>query len=180
MKKLTLIQRGDNLKRTYLPSLIIIFALVACNNLKESPSEQKGALNSSDKSQEVNLTKNEKPPSLTITFGEEIVKTRQGGYNWSYLDSTTGEIIGVEAESIPPTKLANIEDAVNITLSKPVILNLENEPLHYEIRAYDNNDNIIATYDDFKDIKENGKAIYEILATWKEGSSTYVFALDVQ
>jgi hypothetical protein len=39
---------------------------------------------------------------------------------------------------------------------------------------------MIATYNDLKDVKENGKAIYEILVTWEEGTGIYAVPLDVQ
>lgn len=89
-------------------------------------------------------------------------------------------MIGVEVESIPPTELVNIEDAVSVSLSKLATLNTKKEPLNYEIKVYDNNDNVIATYNDFKDVKEKGKSIYEILVTWEEGTAVYAIALDVQ
>ncbi len=165
----------------YLISVVFMFfALVACSNSNESNPEQDDASNGNEKSQEVNLTQNEKPPSLTITFGEEIVKTRQGGYSWSYLDSQTGQMVNIETDSIPLTKLVNVEDAVSVILTEPVTLNFEKEPLNFEIRVYDNNENMIATYNDFKDVKEKEKALYEILATWEEGTGIYAVALDVQ
>lgn len=82
-----------------------------------------------------------------------MVKTSQGGYSWSYLDSETGQMVSIEADSIPSTELVDVEDAVSVNLNKPITLNFENEPLKYEIRVYDNNDNMIATCNDFKDIK---------------------------
>ncbi|AXI09225.1 hypothetical protein CV093_10475 [Oceanobacillus sp. 143] len=169
------------MKKIYLISIVfMLFALVACNNSKESNPEQDDASNANERSQEVNLTQNEKPPSLTITFGEEVVKTRQGGYSWSYLDSKTGQMVSIEADSIPSTELVNVEDAVSVNLNEPITLNFENEPLNYEIRVYDNNDNMIATYNDFKDIKAKEKAVYEILVTWEEGTGIYAVALNIQ
>ena len=80
---------------------------------------------------------------------------------------------------MPSTELVNIEDAVNVSLNEPIILNFEKEPLNYEIRVYDNIDKMIATYFNFKDVEEKGKAKYEILATWEEGTGSYVVALDI-
>lgn len=166
--------------RYFINVIFMLCVLVGCSTSNESKTEQNDASSGIKKSKEVNLTQTEKPPSLAITFGEKVINTRQGGYSWSYLDSKTGQMVAIEADSMPSTELVNIEDAVSINISKPISLNFEKEPLNYEIRVYDNNDRMIATYNDFKDIKEKGKAIYEILATWEEGNGIYAVALDIQ
>ncbi|AXI08313.1 hypothetical protein CV093_05190 [Oceanobacillus sp. 143] len=160
--------------------VFMLFALVGCSNANEGNPEHNDASNGDGNSQEINFTQYEKPPSLTISFGEETVKTSQGGYSWSYLDFKTGQMISIEADSLPSTELVNVEDAVGVNISDPIKLNFEKQPLNYEIRVYDNNNNMIATYNDLKDVKENGKAIYEILVTWEEGTGIYAVPLDVQ
>ncbi|RDW17213.1 hypothetical protein [Oceanobacillus chungangensis] len=168
------------MKLLYIISVIFMqCALVGCSIFIETSTEQYDASSGNEASQEDHWTYNEKPPSLTISFGEETVKTSQGGYSWSYLDSKTGQMISIEADSMPATELVNIENAVTVNLSKTIILNFEKEPLHYEIRVYDHNDNMVATYNDFKDVKRIGKSVYEILATWEEGTGIYAVALDV-
>lgn len=165
------------MKRFYLIGVIcMLCGLVGCNSSNKGP-EQNFASSAHEKSREVNLTQTEKPPSLTITIGKKVIKTMQGGYSWSYSDSNTGQIVYIEADSMPPTELVNVEDAVSVSLSEPITLNFEKKPLNYEIRVYDNRDVRIATHDSFKHIKEKGKAIYEIWATWEEGTSSYAVAL---
>lgn len=39
---------------------------------------------------------------------------------------------------------------------------------------------MFATYNDFKDVKEKGKTVYGIVATWDNGKAIYVVALDIQ
>ncbi|SES45994.1 hypothetical protein [Psychrobacillus sp. OK032] len=168
------------MKRIYLIGVIcMLCALVGCSNSNESNTEQIDASGGNENSQEVNLTQTEKPPSLTITFGEKVIKTRQGGYSWSYLDSE-GQTVSIEADSMPSTEIVNVENAASVNLSEPITLNFKKEPLNYEIRVYDNNDEMMATYNNFKEVKEKGKAIYEVLATWEEGKGIYAVALDIQ
>lgn len=157
---------GNILERIYFIVVIcMLCALVGCSNSNESNTEQNEALIGNEKSEEVNLTQTKKPPSLTITFGEKEIKARLGAYSWSYLDNETGQMTGIEAESIPLTELVNVNNAVSVNLSEPITLHFEREPLHYEIRVYGNNDERIAAYNNFKEVKEKGKAIYEISAT---------------
>lgn len=167
------------MKKIYLFSVIcLLCALVGCNRLKEVRTEQNAPSSGSKINQEVSMTQTEKPPSLTITFGKKEIRTIQGGYSWSYFDSKTGQMVNMEVDSVPSTELVNIEDAKNVHLNEPITLNFEKEPLKYEIRVYDHHDNLIATYNNFKDVKEKGKAKYEILVTWEEGTGRYAIALD--
>lgn len=162
-------------------TLFLVSGLVACSNSKASINEQNEISNGDEKSQGANLvTSNEKPPVLTITVGEEIINTNRGGYSWSYLDPKTGQTMGIEADSLPPSEILNVEDAIGVNLNQPIKLNFEKEPIEYEIRVWDNENNVIASYKDFDDVEEKGKTIYEILATWKAGRVSYVIALNVQ
>lgn len=151
---------------------VMLFGLIGCSHSNDFQTEQN--------SNEVNLTHNKKPPSLTITVGEEIIKAHQSGYNWRYFDEETGETVGVEVESLPPKEILHAENAVIVDLKEPIQLTFENEPIKYEIRAYDNNGRMLTTSNDFKDIKEKGKTIYEIVASWANGTAIYVAMLDVQ
>ncbi|HCG4536304.1 TPA: hypothetical protein NJY08_005159 [Salmonella enterica subsp. enterica serovar Typhi str. AG3] len=169
------------MKRSYFISLIcIIFALAGCSNSNESNGERHDDSSGSEKYRGVELTQSKKPPSLTITFDEKIIKTRLGGYNWTYIDSKTKEMVSIEAETISLTELVEIEDAVIVNLSKPITLNFEKDPLNYEIRVYDTSGENIATYNNFKEVKEKEKAIYEVVANWEEGTGSYAIALDFE
>ncbi|MGE7925500.1 hypothetical protein ACQKND_20265 [Viridibacillus arvi] len=103
-----------------------------------------------------------------------------GVISWSYLDPKTGQTMGIEVDSLPPSEILNVENAIGVDLNKPIKLNFEKEPIEYEIRVWDNENNVNATYKNLDDVKEKGKMIYEILATWNEGRVSYVVALDIQ
>nr|WP_106779126.1 hypothetical protein [Lysinibacillus timonensis] len=167
------------MKGLYLIIVMWMLFAAGCSISNESNTIQNDALSGNEKKQDVNLIHTEKPPTLTITFGEKVLETRQGGYRWSYLDSKTGQLVGIEADSLPPTQSVNVEDAVKVNLSEPITLNFEIAPLNYEIRVW-HNGIIYATYNDFEDVKEKGPMVYEILVTWEQGTCSYVVALDFQ
>ena len=81
-------------------SFVMVCGLIGCSHSNESKSEQNDGSSSKEKNHEASLTHNEKPPLLTITVGEEIIKTQRRGYSWSYFDMEIGEAVGVEAESL--------------------------------------------------------------------------------
>lgn len=161
-------------------SFIIIFGLIGCSNSNESEPQQNDGSSSNEKTLEASLTHNENPPALTLTVGEDVIHTKLGWYNWSYLDTKTGQMVSIEASSLPPTEIVDVENAVSVNLKETIKFNFKNEPIEYEITAYDKNNNVTATYHDFKDVKEKGKTIYGIIATWDNGKAMYVVALDVQ
>ena len=123
---------------------------------------------------------NEKPPTLTLAIGEQIIKTVSGLRSWSYIDRNTGEQISFEAESLPPTAIVNLENAKLVDLNMPIHLNFEQQPDQYEIRIWSSDNKVTATYNNLSDIKERGKVVCEILATWQQGTASYAFALDIQ
>lgn len=142
--------------------------------MSEGKKEQLSNLNTSAQSQF------EKPPALAISIGKKKVNAQQGGYNWSYLDTKTGETVGVESESLPSTELINVDKAISADLNEHVKLSFKKEPVTYEIRVLEKDSKMNASYENFEDAKEKGQKIYEILATWEEGSCIYVVALDFQ
>ncbi|MGM9943667.1 MAG: hypothetical protein ACI33M_01915 [Lysinibacillus sp.] len=129
---------------------------------------------------EYSFSMNESPPTLTITIGEHIIQTALGLHSWSYIDRKTGEQTGIEAQSLSPTEIVNLENAKLVDLNKPINLNFEHEPDRYDIRIWSSDNKVSATYKDLSDIKEKGKIVCEILATWQQGTASYAFALDIQ
>ena len=129
---------------------------------------------------EYSFSMNEKPPALTITIGEQTIQTALGLHSWSYIDTKTGEQTGIEAQSLPPTEIVNLENTKLVDLNKPINLNFQQQPDRYDIRIWGSDNKVIATYKDLSDIKERGKVVCEILATWQQGTASYAFALDIQ
>jgi len=129
---------------------------------------------------EYSFSVNEKPPALTLTIGEQTIQAALGLHSWSYIDSKTGEQTGIKAQSLPPTEIVNLENAELVDLNKPINLNFQQQPDRYDIRIWGSDNKVIATYKDLSDIKERGKVVCEILATWQQGTASYAFALDIQ
>ena len=122
----------------------------------------------------------EQPPALTILIGEQTVQTVPGLRSWNYIDKKTGKLIGIEAESLPPTEVVSLDVAKRIDLNMPIRLNFEKAPDSYVIRTWGSDHHVISTYNDFREMKEKGKVVCEIVATWQQGTATYAFALDIQ
>ena len=156
-------------------SLMMLFTLLGCSNAEEEETS-KSTSNSNIITESNNR---EKPPAINLKIGENEIKTYRGTYSWSYFDKSTGQVVTVEADHAPPNEMVNIEQGVRVNLAETVKLDFEKEPTQYEIRVWDNN-NVIATYNTFEEIKEKGKYIVEIVGTWEGNTATYVTAFDIQ
>ncbi|MEO4052687.1 hypothetical protein [Solibacillus sp. CAU 1738] len=156
--------------------LTLLFTLFGCSDDKveesnKNSNEQKvdSIFNSSD----------EKPPTLIMTIGDQVIKNQMGTYNWRFIDKKTGQLVNVVADHAPPYDMVNIEESTSVNLNEPIKLNFEKEPTNFEIRVWEDK-KIINTYETYEEIKEKGKYVIELLGTWEEGTGTYVFALDIQ
>lgn len=160
-------------------SLMMLFTLLGCSNAEEEEEETSKSTSNSNIITESNNREN--PPAINLKIGENEIKTYRGTYSWSYFDKSTGQVVTVEADHAPPTEMVNIEQGqvIIVNLTDTVNLEFEKEPTQYEIRVWDNN-NVIATYNTFEEIKEKGKYIVEIVGTWEGSTATYVTALDIQ
>lgn len=155
-------------------SLMMLFTFLGCSNVEEETSK---SISKSNIITELN--NREKPPAINLKIGENEIKTYRGTYSWSYFDKSTGQVVTVEADHAPPNEMMNIEQGVSVNLAETIKLDFEKEPTQYEIRVWDNN-NVIATYNTFEEIKEKGKYIVEIVGTWEGSTATYVTAFDIQ
>lgn len=155
-------------------SLMMLFTFLGCSNVEEETSK---SISKSNIITELN--NRDKPPAINLKIGENEIKTYRGTYSWSYFDKSSGQVVTVEADHAPPNEMVNIEQGVRVNLAETIKFDFEKEPTQYEIRVWDNN-NVIATYNTFEEIKEKGKYIVEIVGTWEGSTATYVTALDIQ
>ncbi|MCM3721169.1 hypothetical protein [Solibacillus isronensis] len=154
-------------------SLMMLFTLLGCSNVEEDTSK------STSNNIITKSNNREEPPAIKLKIGKDEIITYRGIYSWSYFDKSTGQVVTVEADHAPPTEMVNIEQGVKANIAETVKLDFEKEPTQYEIKVWDNN-NVVATYNTFEEIKEKGKYIVEIVGTWEGSTATYVTALDIQ
>jgi len=139
----------------------------------------------------------EKPPSLDVLFTvvnstEQRVQAAQLTYSWSYTDKN-GNDVGVESDSLGPLQL---QDYGAITLSLydikggfMMLFGDDYPPLSVAVRRWDVE--YVGSYDAWdkgEPVEGNGNwftiaddghdYIYEVYATWVNGSSRYVFRID--
>ncbi|PYF06784.1 hypothetical protein [Ureibacillus chungkukjangi] len=151
--------------------LLMICFLIGCN-MDES------AQIASTKIPAISDIHEEKPPTLIIMIGEEVIKTYTGAYSWHYIKKSTGEVIQVQTDHAPPYEMVNIEEGTTVNLTEHIDVRFSIEPSSYELRLW-NSEEVIATYNSFEEIKERGNYIVEVVGNWEESRATYVAALNI-
>lgn len=121
------------------------------------------------------------PPSPTITIDEKKLDVARGSYCWEGLFSATC------ADTIAPPELIEHHDIKPVTVSpeSEVEIEFEKEPndntlgvtrwlSNNEVEDVPLNKNVLIVPE------EKGIYIYDVHATWEEGSSSYAFIIEVQ
>lgn len=133
-----------------------------------------------DKGTVENKMTSKSPPSLTISIGEEVIRTFLLGYSWSYYDENEGSMAAIEKETMPPLSLGNIDKVTNVDPNSEVTLKFERSPTEYQFIIWESEHNISGTYEELDLSQLKGKVIFQVLANWEEGKASYFFYLNIQ
>lgn len=132
-----------------------------------------------DKGPLENKNSSKSPPSLTISIGDETIRTFLLGYTWSYYDENEGSMATIETETIPPPSLGNVDTITSVNSNSEVTLKFEKFPADYQFIIWESENNITGTYDELDLSQLKGKIIFQVLANWEEGKASYFFYLNI-
>ncbi|QOR67329.1 hypothetical protein IM538_04095 [Cytobacillus suaedae] len=155
----------------YLLGLTVLFSLmVGCTNQEEANKKESERLKNDN---------SKTPPSLTISVGGNNFKTAMGTYSWSYSNSD-GTLTFVNADSAAPPLLVKDHQAIDITSNTEVKLLFPKPPLDYQVRIWEVDGSIVASYKEVVLSGYTGRVIYEVTTTWEQGTVHYAFVLDIE
>ncbi|MDQ0208854.1 YajG family lipoprotein [Alkalicoccobacillus murimartini] len=119
-----------------------------------------------------------KPPELSISIGEETIDPVLGAYSWGETN-VFGQGVSVSASSDLPVTIADYQEPITVASDSEVSIEFEKQPTHYSVRTWDS-EGQLDSYDELDLSIHSGLNIYEILASWPEGTGSYSFYLDVE
>ena len=126
-----------------------------------------------------NKNTSKSPPGLTITIGEETIRTFLGGYSWSYYDENEGSMAAIETETIPPPSLENVDKVTSVNSNSEVVLKFEKAPTDYQVIIWESENNVTGTYDELDISQLKGKVIFRVQGNWEEGKASYFLYLNI-
>jgi hypothetical protein len=156
---------------------IFLFLLVAAIILSACGQQEKG----------VNGALNPKvifkePPELIVSSNDNEVVAVLGTYSWSY-DNEDGTATGIEVDSdIPPRLVEYQEKPLNTKLNSEVNLEFAKTPQKIKVNIWNDSQlerEVTVEGTTFK-TDEEGDIVYEIYATWHQGSAHYAVKINVE
>ena len=129
----------------------------------------------------VETTFNEPPELIVSSKGNEVVAVL-GTYSWSY-DKGDGSFAGIEADSFGPTEIVKHQShPLKTKLGSEVILDFARTPKEIKISIWDDNQVLreIEVEGNTFITDEKGNILYEVYATWEQGSAHYAVKLNVK
>ena len=122
------------------------------------------------------------PPELIVSSkGSEVVAVL-GTYSWSY-DNGDGSFKAIEADSFGPTEIVKHQShTLKTKLGSQIVLDFARPPKEVRVKIMDNNQVLreVDVEGETFTTDEKGNIVYEVYATWEEGSAHYAVKLNVK
>ncbi|MDN4608554.1 membrane lipoprotein lipid attachment site-containing protein [Sporosarcina highlanderae] len=124
----------------------------------------------------------EKPPELIVSSNGNEVVAVLGTYSWSY-DNGDGTFKGIEADSFGTTEIVKLQShPLKTKLGSEVVLEFTRTPKEIKVTIWDNNQALreLEVEGNTFTTDEKGNIVYEVYATWDQGSAHYAVQLNVK
>ncbi len=122
-----------------------------------------------------------KPPDLTISSNSNKINAVLGTYSWHY-NNDDGTFTGIEADSNSPSVLVENKTPLNVELGSDINLHFAKTPQKFEVNIWGDGQKIkeITVEGTSFKVKKVGRTIYEIYATWEQGTAHYAVMVNVE
>lgn len=162
------------MKTNFLFSMLAIFMIVGCSQEMEVIKHEKGNRTSAESPKNTS----QKPPNLKISVNDKEFVAALNGYSWSYYDEAEKSMAGIEAEVISVSDLIGNREGPVVNSDTPIELKFEEKPTFYEVYVlgsvpFNGGTDLILN-------KQIGRTVYEVKATWEQGTGYYVFPLTIE
>ncbi|EIM05372.1 hypothetical protein A1A1_16660 [Planococcus antarcticus DSM 14505] len=157
-----------------LLTISILFLTAAC--LEER------VIDSENTPQVKEITKDifETPPELKIVVDGVEIAAVLGARTWSYFDEKEKAMTLFEAETHSPLEIAEHRKASKVNETTKIGLEFERDPHSYNFYRWDSGSQRIGPFSEITFEESKGKTVYEVVATWDQGTAHYVFSLEVE
>lgn len=120
------------------------------------------------------------PPALEVSIGDIGVPARVSAQKWSYIDEKEQATVTVEAETIAPVEMTDRAKGTAVATGTAVELVFTREPKTYEFYQWNSTEDRQGPFRNIQTSEESGKAVYEVVAEWEQGTAHYVFVVTVE
>lgn len=122
----------------------------------------------------------QKPPQMKIEINDEKILAVLSGYEWSFFDEEENRTATVQAESISPSELLDNRRAPSVNSKTSIQFEFDREPHSYKVTIWEAKKFLNSSSDVVVLDGERGRTIYEVTATWEQGTAHYFFPLTIE
>lgn len=154
--------------------IAIIFFIAGCSQEKEVIKHEENNSTSAENRKDTI----QKPPNLKVSVNGEAFMAASHGYSWSYYDEEEKSMASISAEVVPVSDLIGNRKGPAVNSDTSIELKFEEEPISYEVYvlgSFPPNRGTDVVLD-----KQSGRTIYEVKATWEQGTGYYIFPLTIE
>ncbi|UCZ51535.1 hypothetical protein LGQ02_11695 [Bacillus shivajii] len=126
-----------------------------------------------------NVSQLRKPPNLYMVVGEETINPVLGSHSWTF-EHSDGTTESIEADSYSPSIIVEMREPQKVDANTDISFEFETTPKTYQAREWDTEHNVLGSNNELDLSIHEGKKIFEILASWEQGTASYVFYLDIE
>ncbi|WP_271852628.1 hypothetical protein [Planococcus maritimus] len=162
------------MKTNLLLYMLAIFMIVGCSQEMEVIKHGKGNRTSAESPKNTS----QRPPNLKISVNDKEFIAALNGYSWSYYDEAEKSMAGIEAEVISVSDLIGNREAPVVNSDTSIELKFEEKPTFYEVYVLGSVP-LKGGTDVILD-RQVGRTVYEVKATWEQGTGYYVFPLTIE
>lgn len=149
---------------------IAMISLVACTN---------------GQSEEAILDKNERSsselPTLKVFYGNDFIEAEIGTSSWT-INNSDGTKTSIESDTAGPTELVTGVSTFKASPESTIKLEFSNKPDEVIVNIWEENEQQEQDSTNMEIVLPDleGVLIYEVIATWEQGTVAYAFSVEVE
>lgn len=121
------------------------------------------------------------PPVLNISHENRRTHAERGTFSWSIHNDDGSEVM-TSSDSEGPTELVKNTNPLKVPPKAIITLEFNDKPKEMLVNIWEDDKQIKQDFADMKLIvpESKGLVIYEVIATWEQGTSHYAFLVKVK
>jgi hypothetical protein len=122
----------------------------------------------------------DKPPILKVLSQDKNINASTGTYSWT-TDNNDGTKTTIFADSASPPEVVKESTPLTVSSKSVLTLSFNDKPSNIKVNIWKNNNSINQEISDNKiEVPETkGAMVYEVVATWNQGTVRYAFLVNV-
>ena len=146
--------------------IVLLFSLIGCEGKKIGVANEKTELKN--------------PPTLKVIYHDKSIEAICGTYSWT-IDNNDGTKTATNADGAAPNVLVKNSTPLIVPTKATLTLDFSDKPETTIVNIWQDNKPIKQTITDNKLLMPElkGPVVYEVIATWKQGTAYYAFLVNI-